>query len=92
VGQWLTTPEVLAAVNTNKKLTSWGIFVPNGSGSTIVMVNGGLMAKPNVELFQQAINHPTAKALAASIADAGQCPSLITSGWWGRTAGTSTKS
>jgi hypothetical protein len=45
VGQWLTTLEVLAAANTNKKLTTLGIFVPNGSSSTIVMVNGGLMAK-----------------------------------------------
>jgi hypothetical protein len=55
VGQWLPTREVLAAANTNKKLTSWGIFVPTGSGSTIVMVNGGLMAKTTLEPFQQVI-------------------------------------
>jgi hypothetical protein len=57
VGQWLTTLEVLAAANTNKKLTTLGIFVPSGSSSTIVMVNGGLMAKATSELFQQAVNH-----------------------------------
>jgi hypothetical protein len=53
----VATPEVLATANTNKKLTPWGDFVSNGAGSSIVMVNGGLMAKSNVELFQQAINH-----------------------------------
>jgi hypothetical protein len=49
-------------MNTNKKLTSWGDFVFNGSGSSIGMVNGGLMAKTNVEPFQQAVNHFIAEA------------------------------
>jgi hypothetical protein len=52
----VATPEVLATANTNKKLTPWGDFVFNGARSSIVMVNGGLMAKSNVELFQQAIH------------------------------------
>jgi hypothetical protein len=34
----------------------------NGSGSSIGMVNGGLMAKTNVEPFQQAVNHFIAEA------------------------------
>jgi hypothetical protein len=56
VGQWLTAPEVLAASNTNKELTSWGDFVPSDGRANIDMVNGGLMAKADAELFQQAIN------------------------------------
>jgi hypothetical protein len=51
VGQRLATLEVLTAVNTNKKLTTWGDFVPNGSSPTIVMVNGGLMAKSRCGTF-----------------------------------------
>jgi hypothetical protein len=53
----VATPEVLTARNTNKKLTPWGDFVPSGSGPSISMVNGGLMARPNLELFQQAVNY-----------------------------------
>jgi hypothetical protein len=49
-------------MNTNKKLTSWGDFVFNRSGSSIGMVNGGLMAKTNVEPFQQAVDHSIAEA------------------------------
>jgi hypothetical protein len=57
VDQRFATSEVLTAVNTNKKLTTCGDFVPDGSGSSIVMVNGSLMAKAEAELFQQAVNH-----------------------------------
>jgi hypothetical protein len=57
VGQWLTTPEVLAVENTNKELTLWGVFVPNDGASSILMVNGRLMAKAHTELFQQAVNY-----------------------------------
>jgi hypothetical protein len=45
--QWLTTPVTFAAANTNKELKFWGAFARTRGGSSILMVNGGLMAKPD---------------------------------------------
>jgi hypothetical protein len=48
--QWLTTPVTFAAANANKDLKSLRLFPPKRGSSSIVMVNGGLMAKRPAEL------------------------------------------
>jgi flagellar biogenesis protein FliO len=65
-------------MNTNKKLTSWGDFVFTCSVPSIVMVNGGLMAKTKVELFNSLLTILFLMPLAAFV--------LVTLGQ-GRTTG-----